>query len=181
MSDNIKPIGGSWGAAECFVCGHSWKLAGPIETETPRCPNGCFDEALQGERGPQTQAEVIEALFADINELHAKNLDLEDKARHWRDEVTRRDDQYAALLEGHIAVVDERDHLRSQLSARDAEVRALQFDQRDLVAIVGRLCRTLSQDDDRRIQAMEYLKRKNLLGSVLRAHTGEPGPGGEHA
>jgi chromosome segregation ATPase len=73
----------------------------------------------------------------------------------------------------------EADQLRSQLSARDAEVRALQFDQRDLVALVGRLCRALPQDDDRRIQAMGYLTRKNLLGSVLRALTCEPGPGGE--
>ena len=73
----------------------------------------------------------------------------------------------------------EVENLRSQLSARDAEVRALQFDQRDLVALVGRLCRALPQDDDRRIQAMGYLTRKNVLGSVLRALTCEPGPGGE--
>ena len=72
MSENIKPIGGSWGAAECLVCGRSWNLTGPIETETPRCPSGCYDEALQCDRGPQTNTEVIEALFADVNRLTAQ-------------------------------------------------------------------------------------------------------------
>ena len=39
----------------------------------------------------------------------------------------------------------------------------------DLAMIVRRLLRALPPDDERRRQALEYLKRKGLAGNVIRA------------
>jgi len=50
-----------------------------------------------------------------LGEAAAAIRALEAKVAYWRDEVTRRDDQYAALLDGHMAVVDDRDRLAGEV------------------------------------------------------------------
>ncbi len=43
----------------------------------------------------------------------------------------------------------------------------------DLARLVNRLARRLSKDDAVRIAAVDFLKRKDLLGSVLRTDAAE--------
>jgi hypothetical protein len=117
--------------------------------------SGTMNDAAEAIR---SQADTITALRAEVERLH-------DVAEHWRGQFTYQKSEWTAAA----MLIDT---LRSQLSARDAEVRALRGFANDLLGhrlsgeewLLDVMCEHLLLDAD--------YKPTPLL-------TGEPGPGGE--